>query len=246
VASAALPVSAAPHAPTPRAPDEPPARAAVRAYEAEAARHYRWNLAAHLLYGLLGTTGWRLITAPTFIPDYAYRLGGSNLAVGALLFAGGVARFASPLAGAAWVAHRPHVKRTAIVIGSGMRFQVLGMALAALLLRPAANVAAFVLLYVGFNVLNGLQGVVFGVLMAKVIPLARRGRFVGCATSPADRPPPWSPGWRAASYARCHFRRATASRSWSRSPSPRSVSSASRRSASRARPSSTRPARSRR
>jgi MFS family permease len=172
-------VSAAPHAPTPRAPDEPPGRAALRAYEAEVARHYRWNLTAHLLYGLLGTTGWRLITAPTFIPDYAYRLGGSNLAVGALLFAGGVARVASPLAGAAWVAHRPHVKRTAIVIGSGMRFQVLGMALAALLLPPAANVAAFVLLYIGFNVLNGLQGVVFGVLMAKVIPLARRGRFVG-------------------------------------------------------------------
>jgi hypothetical protein len=152
---------------------------AVARYQAEVARHYRWNLGAHLLYGLFGTTGWRLITAPTFVPEYLFRLGGSNVAVGVLLFAGGLGRFLSPLAGAAFVAHRPLVKRTAIVIGSGMRFQVLGMALAALFLPAGANYAAFFVLFCGFNVLNGLQTVVYGLLMAKVIPLARRGRFVG-------------------------------------------------------------------
>jgi len=47
-------------------------------YQAEVARNYRWNLGMHLLYGLLGTTGWRLITAPTFVPDYMFRLGGST------------------------------------------------------------------------------------------------------------------------------------------------------------------------
>jgi predicted MFS family arabinose efflux permease len=148
-------------------------------YAAEVARNYRWNLGAHLLYGLLGTTGWRLITAPTFVPEYMFRLGGSNVAVGLLLFAGGIGRFLSPLAGAAYVAHRPLVKRTAIVIGSGMRFQVLGMALAALFLPARANYIAFFVLYCAFSVLNGLQTVVYGVLMAKVIPLARRGRFIG-------------------------------------------------------------------
>ena len=153
--------------------------AAVARYEAEVARYYRWNLGAHLLYGLFGTTGWRLITAPTFVPDYLFRLGGSNLAVGVLLFAGGVGRFLSPVAGAAYVAHRPLVKRTAVVIGSAMRFQVLGMALAALLLPRTANYATFFALYCAFSVLNGLQTVVYGLLMAKVIPLARRGRFLG-------------------------------------------------------------------
>ncbi len=148
-------------------------------YQAEVARHYRWNLTAHLAYGLLGTTGWRLILAPTFVPDYLFRLGGSNLAVGALLFAGGLARFASPLIGAAHVAHRPLVKRTAIRIGTGMRLQVLGMALAALVLPARLNLPVFALCYCAFNVLNGLQGVVFGLLMAKVIPPARRGRFIG-------------------------------------------------------------------
>ena len=46
---------------------------ALGRYQAEVARHYRWNLGAHLLYGLFGTTGWRLITAPTFVPEYMFR-----------------------------------------------------------------------------------------------------------------------------------------------------------------------------
>lgn len=157
----------------------PPADEALARYEAEVQRHYRWNVRAHLLYGLLGTTGWRLITAPTFVPDYLFRLGGSNSAVGVLLFAGGVARFLSPLVGASRVAHRPLVKGTAIRIGTWMRVQVLGMALAALLLPARLNLLAFAVFYCGFNFLNGLQGVVFGLLMAKVIPITRRGRFIG-------------------------------------------------------------------
>lgn len=148
-------------------------------YEAEVQRHYRWNVGAHLLYGLLGTTGWRLITAPTFVPDYLFRLSGSNMVVGALLFAGGVARFLSPLVGASRVAHRPLVKRSAVRIGTGMRLQVLGMALAAMFLPARLNLLAFAIFYCGFNLLNGLQGVVFGLLMAKIIPIAQRGRFIG-------------------------------------------------------------------
>lgn len=152
---------------------------ALAQFQTEVERNYRWNLTAYLLYGLLGTTGWRLIMAPTFVPDYLFRLGGSNLVVGGLLFCGGLARFAAPLVGASRVGHQALVKRTAIRIGTGMRVQVLGMALAALLLPVRFNLVVFAVFYCLFNVLNGLQSVVFGLLMAKVIPLGRRGRFVG-------------------------------------------------------------------
>jgi MFS family permease len=151
----------------------------IAVYEATVARNYRWNAAVFLLYGLLGTTGWRLITAPTFVPDYLYRLGGSNLTVGIVLFCGGIGRFLSPLAGASYATHRPLVKGVALGIGGGLRLQVLGMALAALYLPPSANLTAFFVFYCLFNVLVGFQGVVFGLLLAKVIPLARRGRFIG-------------------------------------------------------------------
>jgi MFS family permease len=148
-------------------------------YRGDVARHYRRNLTLHLLYGLFGTTGWRLIMAPTFVPDYVYRLGGSQLVVGALLSCGGLARFVSPLIGAARLVDRPLVKPATLRIGAVMRVQVLGMALAALALPIELNLIAFAALYVVFSVFNGLQGVAYGLLTAKVIPLARRGRFIG-------------------------------------------------------------------
>ncbi len=148
-------------------------------YEAEVEHNFRWNVVVFLAYGLLGTTGWRLIMAPTFVPDYLYQLSHSNAVVGAVLFAGGLGRFFSPLVGASFAVHRPRVKRAALAIGAGLRVQVLGMALAALYLPTALNLPAFIAFYCALNVLVGFQGVVFGLLLAKVIPLARRGRFLG-------------------------------------------------------------------
>jgi MFS family permease len=151
----------------------------VTRYQAEVHRELKWNALVLLAYGLLGTTGWRLIMAPTFVPDYLFRLGGSNLLVGSVLFAGGVGRFLSPLIGASYTAHRRRVKRSTIRVGAWLRFQVLGMALSALVLPVHLNLPAFVAFYCAFNVLIGFQGVVFGLLLAKVVPLARRGRFIG-------------------------------------------------------------------
>jgi len=152
---------------------------AVARFEAEVRRNLRWNSVVFLGYGLLGTTGWRLIMAPTFVPDYLFRLGGSNLAVGLVLFAGGLGRFLSPLIGASYATHRPYVKRSALAIGAALRLQMLGMALAALFLPVRLNLTVFVVFYCLFNLLIGVQSIVFGLLLAKVVPLSRRGRFLG-------------------------------------------------------------------
>ena len=103
----------------------------------------------------------------------------------------------------------------------------------------AFNLAVFAIFYCAFNVLNGLQGVVFGLLMAKVIPLGRRGRFIGArdfaggataalvawiaASWLERRRVPGEPRAHVSAGVRLHLARAR---------------SASRRSASRARPSS--------
>ena len=49
---------------------------------AEARGNLRRNYSAHLLHGLFGQTGFRLINAPTFIPSYIHLLAGSEIYVG--------------------------------------------------------------------------------------------------------------------------------------------------------------------
>jgi MFS family permease len=152
---------------------------ALAAFESAVARHYAWNVRANLVYGLFGTTGLRLIAAPTFVPDYLYKLGGSNLVVGLALVVGGVCRFVGPMFAAAWVAHRSHVKPYSVAIGMLMRVAILGFALAALVLPPATNLIAFIVCLGLFHFSDGMQTVAYSLVMGKVIPLARRGRFIG-------------------------------------------------------------------
>jgi MFS family permease len=159
---------------TPDAADE-----RLRAFEAEVERHYPWNRRANLVYGLFGTTGLRLINAPTFVPDYMYRLGGSNAAVGAVFLVGGLCRFVGPLLAASVAAHRPLVKPYALRVGTMMRVAVLGIALAGILLPPAWNLVAFFAFYGMFHFFDGMQSVIYNLVMGKIVPLARRGRFIG-------------------------------------------------------------------
>ena len=53
-----------------------------RAFERLARRHRNRNYVAHLLHGLFGQTGMRLVNAPTFLPAYVYALSGAEWAVG--------------------------------------------------------------------------------------------------------------------------------------------------------------------
>lgn len=150
-----------------------------RAFDEEVQKNFRWNFVANILYGLFGTTGWRLIFAPTFVPDYMYKLGGSNMFVGLLLSIGGVSRFLTPPLIAPLVEHQPYIKRKAVQIGMLMRSQVLLMALAGFFLPIRLNMVFFFLFFALFNMFLGMQNVVYNTVMAKVIPVDRRGRFIG-------------------------------------------------------------------
>lgn len=137
------------------------------------------NYAATLVHGVFGMTGFRLIYAPTIIPAYLYLLTGSAAAVGlgtALLQLGGTL---SPILSGARVESRARIMPYAIGVGSMMRVMVLALALIGWFLEGKAllyaTLAAFLLL--GF--FSGAQRVAFQMLMAKVIPLARRGRLQG-------------------------------------------------------------------
>ena len=148
-------------------------------YRAHVDRHLRRNYLAHLLHGLLGQTGFRLVNAPTFLPAYVQLLSGSEFMVGLARAVQYFGMFLSPLLGASLIEHRQRVLPVGFVVGGLMRVQVLGLALAGLLLPPewAVRVILGVLFLFGFFM--GMQGVVFNYLMSKVIPVERRGRLLG-------------------------------------------------------------------
>ena len=160
--------------------------AAAAAGEDAFARHDRFvsenlprNYAATFIHGVLGMTGFRLIYAPTIIPAYIHVLTGSAAAVGlgtALLQLGSTF---SPIVSGARIEHRSHILPYAIRVGSLMRLMVLGLAVSGWLLtgEPLIVVTLGLFLLLGF--FSGAQRVAFQMLMAKLIPIRRRGRLQG-------------------------------------------------------------------
>src|ERR1700761_672570 len=152
---------------------------AEQAYEAEIERNLPRNYVANLAHGLLGQTGFRLISAPTFVPAYIFQLSGSTVAVGLALGAQSLGGALSSILGATLIEHRKHVLPMGMRVGWGMRAGILGLALSGFFLpdRWALYCACFFLAL--FGLFNGVQSVIFSYLMAKVIPLRLRGRLSG-------------------------------------------------------------------
>ncbi|MBT9470421.1 MAG: MFS transporter [Phenylobacterium sp.] len=126
---------------------------------------------------MLGMTGFRLINAPTFLPAYLHMLSGSNTVVGlglALQQLGGVL---SPIVGANQIEHRTKVMPAALWMGGLARMQIIGMALAGWFLSGQSRVVAIIGFMFLFGLFMGTQRVVFSMLLAKVIPISRRGRL---------------------------------------------------------------------
>jgi hypothetical protein len=113
------------------------------AFALEVRRNLRRNYIAHLFHGLFGQTGFRLVTAPTFIPQYVHTIsGGSAIWVGIARSAQSLGQCLSPLLSATVIEHRRKVLPVALRIGSLVRLQVLGMALAGFFLGSGQNLAA--------------------------------------------------------------------------------------------------------
>jgi len=148
-------------------------------YRADVWKNLRRNYSAHLLHGLLGQTGFRLINAPTFIPAYVFALSGSDFVVGLARSLQAFGMFLSPLIGASLIEHRRRVLPVGFVVGGLMRLQVLGIALAGLWLVGELRLVMVVGFLGLFGFFMGMQGVVFSYLMSKVIPVERRGFLVG-------------------------------------------------------------------
>lgn len=147
------------------------------AYERFVWDNLKRNYIGNYLHGMLGMTGFRLINAPTFLPAYLHMISGSNTIVGLGLALQQVGSIVSPVVGATQIEHRTKVMPAAVWMGGLARVQIVGMALAGWFMSGQPLVVAMLLFMFLFGLFMGAQRVVFGLLMAKVIPLSRRGRL---------------------------------------------------------------------
>lgn len=150
---------------------------AEAAYKRFVNEHLRRNYAANYIHGMLGMTGFRLFNAPTFIPAYLHSLSGSDAVVGLGLGLQQLGSVISPLVGAAQVEHREKLMPAAVRLGIGMRLPVLLMAIAGWTMSGGPLLTTLLTLLFLFGLFNGMQRVVFQLLMSKVIPIHLRGRL---------------------------------------------------------------------
>ena len=83
----------------------------------------------------------------------------------------------SPVIGATHIEHRKRVLPISMLMGTLMRVQILGVALAGFFLHGTALVIVSMGFLFLLGVFSGAQTVAFQLLLAKVIPTARRGRL---------------------------------------------------------------------
>jgi MFS family permease len=148
-------------------------------YEGFVWSNLRRNYAGHFVHGMLGMTGFRLVNAPTFIPAYLHLISGSDFFVSlgaSLQQLGGVI---SPIAGAAQIEHRKKILPVSMFLGTMMRVQILGIALAGWFLGGTPLLVSVLLFLFLLGLFSGPQGVAFQFLLAKMIPISRRGQLQG-------------------------------------------------------------------
>ncbi len=153
------------------------AQEAEAAYERFVWKHLPRNFAAHYIHGMLGMTGFRLFNAPTFLPTYLHLLSGSDFFVGLGQSLQQLGSAVSPVIGATYIEHRKRVLPVSMVMGTLMRVQILGVALAGFFLGGRTLLFAVLGFLFLLGLFGGAQQVAFQTLLAKVIPTARRGRL---------------------------------------------------------------------
>lgn len=161
----------------PTTPDEGDLAAREAAYEKFVWDNLRRNYGGQFLHGMLGMTGFRLVNTPTFLPAYLHQVSGSNAIVGLGLALQQVGGIISPIFGATKVEHRTRVLPAAVWMGSLARLMVLCMAIAGWMLRGHTLAGALLFFMFMYGIFMGAQRVVFSLLIAKVIPISRRGRL---------------------------------------------------------------------
>ncbi len=148
-------------------------------FHADVQRDLKRNVTAHMLHGMLGQTGFRIVETPTLVPAYVFEISGSTTAVGIARAAQALGTLLTPIVGATMVEHRKRVLSMVFSTGLGMRLPLLAIAIAGFFLPETYTLWTLVAMMAVFGFFQGMQMVTFSVLISKVIPVERRGSLMG-------------------------------------------------------------------
>ena len=146
----------------------------------------RKNFLLNTVEGALFVASGAFINPQTVLPALVNRLGGSNIAVGALGVLVYVGLFIPQIFAARYVETIPWKKPWALGFGTTHRFFVLVMAFAILLLgsdQPSVALWLFLILYTAMQVVVGISTPGWFDLFAKLTHPGKRGRLVGLRNS---------------------------------------------------------------
>jgi len=151
-------------------------------FEREVERHYRHNVVVNMLDGTFFWFGASFIASRTILPLYVSHFSDSKLVIGLLSMITSTGWLLPQLFTANWVQRLPRKK--VVVVNLGLfteRLPVLLMVPTAWLAirSPTLALVAFFVLFAWHMVGAGVVAVGWQDMLAKVIPLDRRGRFLG-------------------------------------------------------------------
>jgi len=151
-------------------------------FEQEVKRHYRHNAVVNWLDGTLFWFGMSFVAPNTILPLYVSHFSDSKLVIGLLSTLASTGWFLPQLFTANWIQRLP--RKRVVVVNIGLfteRLPLFLMVPAAWLSirHPLLALALFFILFAWYTIGAGAVAVAWQDMVAKIIPLDRRGKFFG-------------------------------------------------------------------
>ncbi len=157
-------------------------QAGLVTFEDEVKRNYRWNFTVNLLDWVFFSMGMSFVSLNTVLPAFARHLTSSNFLIGLIPCLSTLGWLLPQILIANFTQKLKRKKDLIIVTGPGERIPWFFLFLAVMFLSSSSSsllLTIFFILYALFCFSGGMGGVAWQDMLAKVIPLKKRGRFFG-------------------------------------------------------------------
>ncbi len=155
---------------------------ALAKFDDEVKRDYRWNFTVMLLDWIFFSMAMSFASVNTVLPAFARRLTSSNFLIGLIPCLSTLGWLLPQILIANFVQKLKRKKDLIIFTGLGKRIPWLFLFLSVMLLSSSSSsllLATFFIFYGVFSFSGGIGGPAWQDMLAKVIPLKKRGRFFG-------------------------------------------------------------------